>query len=78
MTSNDSNKSTLPLVLDGRHRAALKQLADEQDMSESAVMRQALRLYQMVHNRAKQGQQLAFTKNGVLVPVVVVGLSAVE
>jgi len=52
----------------------LKQMAEEQDMSQTAVLRQALRLYQMVHERTKQGQQLAFTKDGVVVPLVVVSM----
>jgi predicted transcriptional regulator len=69
---------SMTLNLDTRHDEALEELAREQDMSKTSVMRQALRLYQMVYERQKAGEQLAFTKNGVLVPVIVVGLPAVE
>ena len=41
--------------------AALDALATEHDMSKTAVMRQALRLYQMVNHRLKQGETLSFS-----------------
>lgn len=66
--------STLTLHLPEREAAVLKQLAEEQGMTQTAILRQALRVYQLVHDRAQKGQQLAFTKDGVLVPVVLVGL----
>lgn len=69
---------SLTLELDDRHAAALESLAAEMDMSKAAVLRQSLRLYQMVHLRLQQGEELAFTKNGVVVPQVVVGLSSFE
>lgn len=62
--------STLTLNLDDRHDEALTRLAAETDMSKTAVLRQALRLYQLVHNRAKDGQQLAFTKDGNVIPII--------
>lgn len=65
---------TLTLNLDERHDEALTKLAAETDMSKTAVLRQALRLYQMVHQRAQDGQQLAFTKDGKVVPMHIVGL----
>ncbi|HYB97549.1 MAG TPA: hypothetical protein VEC57_00250 [Candidatus Limnocylindrales bacterium] len=37
---------------------ALEQLAAEKDMSKTAVLKQALRLYQTVHERAKRGYTL--------------------
>jgi predicted transcriptional regulator len=64
----------LSLSLSTQESVVLDALAGEQDMSKSAVMRQALRLYQAVHDRAKRGEQMAFTKNGELVPVVIMGL----
>jgi predicted transcriptional regulator len=70
--------STLTLNLPQREADVLEELAAEQAMSKTAVMRQALRLYQMVHVRAKEGEQLAFTKEGKLVPVVVIGLPAFD
>jgi predicted transcriptional regulator len=63
--------STLTLELDDRHTTALEALAAEQDMSKAQVLRQALRLYQMVHERAKDGQDMAFTKDGRLVPMLI-------
>lgn len=63
--------ATMTLNMDDRHMAALEALAAEQDMTKTQVMRQALRLYQTVHERAKDGQQLAFTKDGQVVPLVV-------
>lgn len=70
---------TMTLNLDDRHMDALEALATEQDLSKTALMRQALRLYQMVHQRAKDGQQLAFVdRAGKLVRQVVVGLPAFD
>jgi predicted transcriptional regulator len=63
--------ATLTLELDERHNSVLEALATEQDMSKAAVLRQALRLYQLVHNRAKDGQDMAFTKDGQIVPLLV-------
>lgn len=62
---------TMTLNMDDRHMAALEALAAEQDMNKTQVMKQALRLYQMVHERAKDGQQLTFLKDGKVVPMVV-------
>lgn len=69
---------SVTLVLDDRHHDVLQALATEQDMSKTAVLRQALRLYQTVHLRLKEGEQMAFTRNGVVVPQVVVGMSFFE
>lgn len=64
----------MQLKLSEREEEVLTQLALDKDMSMSAVMRQALRLYQMIDDRIKKGQQLAFTKDGVVVPVVVLSM----
>lgn len=70
---------TFTISMDTRHHAVLEALAAEQGMSKSALLRQALRLYQMVHDRAKQGQQLAFrNQDGSYVPQVVVGLPSFD
>ena len=66
--------TTFSLNLSERESLALEQLSEETELNKTAVLRQALRLYQTVHLRAKDGEQLAFTKNGVLVPVVAIGL----
>ena len=61
--------SPLAKELGTRHAQVLAELAAEQDMSERNVLRAALRLYQMVHVRAKRGEQLAFTDaEGRLLP----------
>lgn len=63
--------AAMTLNMDDRHMAALEALAAEQDMNKTQVMKQALRLYQLIHERAKDGQQLAFTKGGQVVPLLV-------
>ena len=40
--------------------AAILQLCEEKDLDDRAVIRQALRLYQMVHVRAKRGEHMIF------------------
>lgn len=52
---------TLTLNLPPREMAVLAQLAAEQDLSKTAVLRQALRLYQLVHERLKNGERMMFT-----------------
>jgi HD-GYP domain-containing protein (c-di-GMP phosphodiesterase class II) len=37
---------------------ALEQLAKDKDLSKTAVMKQALRLYQLIHERGKLGYTL--------------------
>lgn len=70
---------TFAISLDTQHCAVLEQLAAEQGLSKSALLRQGLRLYQQVHSRAKQGQSLAFRNtDGSYVPQVVVGLPSFE
>jgi predicted transcriptional regulator len=51
----------MTLNLSEREMAALDQLATEMDMSKTAVMRQALRLYQLVHERIKAGETMTFS-----------------
>jgi len=70
--------STMTLNLDDRYMAALEALADQHAMTKTQVIRQALRLYQAVCARTANGEELAFTKNGVVVPVIVVGLPALD
>ncbi len=49
------------IELSVKEDAALKAMAQERDMSEVAVMRQALRLYQLVHERLKAGETFSFS-----------------
>jgi hypothetical protein len=41
--------------------AVIRSLAQDQDLSESAVIRQALRLYQLNHKRLKDGETLSYS-----------------
>ena len=70
--------STMTLNLDDRYMAALEALADQHAMTKTQVIRQALRLYQAVCSSCAYGEELAFTKDGVVVPVVIVGLPALD
>lgn len=65
---------THTLHLNDREDEVLADLCKQQDMSKAALLRQCLRLYQVVHNRLKDGEQLAFTKDGKVIPQVIVGL----
>lgn len=51
----------MQLDLNPKESAALATLSKETDMSEAAVMRQALRFYQMVHERQKAGETFSFS-----------------
>jgi hypothetical protein len=63
--------ATINLSMDDKHMAALEALAVENAINKTQVMRQALRLYQLVHERSKDGQQMAFVKDGKVVPILV-------
>ena len=56
-------KRTMTLNLTDAEMAALERLAVEKDISKTAVMRQALRLYQMIDGRIKDGDKLFFEDN---------------
>ncbi|OIT12637.1 transcriptional regulator [Ralstonia solanacearum] len=53
-------KKTMTLNLTEPEMAALEELCVEKDMSKTAVLRQALRLYQLVNARLKVGEKLFF------------------
>lgn len=55
------SEATMTLNLSAREMEVLEQLAVEADMSKTAVMRQALRLYQMVRTRIKAGETMTFS-----------------
>jgi len=52
---------TMTLNLSEREMTVLEQLATEKDMSKTAVMRQALRLYQLVNVRLNAGERMMFS-----------------
>lgn len=55
-----STKRTMTLNLTDTEMAALEELSEKKDLSKTAVLRQALRLYQMVDARIERGEKLFF------------------
>lgn len=55
-----SEKKTMTLNLTETEMAVLERLSLEKDLSKTAVLRQALRLYQLVDSRMAQGETLYF------------------
>lgn len=55
-----STKKTMTLNLTDAEMAVLEQLSAEKDMSKTAVLRQALRLYQVINERLRTGDKLFF------------------
>ena len=53
-------KRTMTLNLTPAEMEVLEQLAIKKDLSKTAVIRQALRLYQTVHIRLEEGEKLFF------------------
>jgi len=51
-------KRTMTLNLSGQEMAVLEKLAREEGITKTALMRQALRLYQSMHVRVKRGEKL--------------------
>lgn len=51
---------TMTLNLPEREMEVLEQLCSAKDMSKTAIMKQALRLYQLVDKRLSAGDELAF------------------
>jgi predicted transcriptional regulator len=57
-------KKTMTLNLTDPEMAVLEELAAKKDLSKTAVLRQALRLYQMVDVRIERGEKLVFEDKG--------------
>lgn len=53
-------KKTMTLNLTDAEMQVLQDLCDKKDLSKTAVLRQALRLYQLVDARLDQGGKLFF------------------
>ena len=51
-------KRTMTLNLTDAEMAALEDLAAKKDLSKTVVIRQALRLYQMVDQRLREGKKV--------------------
>lgn len=54
-------QATMTLNMPQREMDVLEQLAVHHDMSKTAVMRQALRMYQMIHERIRAGETMSFS-----------------
>jgi predicted transcriptional regulator len=59
-----ATKRTMTLNLTDAEMDALEELASKKDLSKTAVLRQALRLYQTVNVRLEQGEKLIFEDKG--------------
>ena len=55
-----NTKRTMTLNLTEREMEVLESLSTQKDLSKTAVLRQALRLYQLVDARLAQGGKLFF------------------
>jgi hypothetical protein len=55
-----ASKRTMTLNLTGAEMDALEALAQRKELSKTAVIRQALRLYQMIDVRLDKGEKLFF------------------
>lgn len=56
------DRKTMTLNLSGREMAILGQIADRKGISKTALMRQALRLYQSIEERLENGDKLFVEK----------------
>ena len=55
-----ASKRTMTLNLTEAEMTALEDLAIKKDLSKTAVMRQALRVFQMIDTRLTEGEKLFF------------------
>lgn len=53
-----TEKRTMTLNLSQAEMAALEELAAKKDLNKTVVIRQALRLYQMIDQRTREGKKL--------------------
>ena len=53
-------KKTMTLNLTNAEMRVLDELCEKKDLSKTAVLRQALRLYQLIENRVDKGDKLFF------------------
>ena len=55
-----ATKKTMTLNLTDAEMGVLEELCEKKDLSKTAVLRQALRLYQVVETRVDRGAKLFF------------------
>ncbi len=73
----DAEKPNKFGFLNAREQIVLRQMSEQKDMSEEAVMRLALRMYQLVDMHLLAGSQIIFRKpDGTLVDPLNVVLKA--
>jgi hypothetical protein len=58
-----AEKRTMTLNLTDAEMNVLEQLSERKEMSKTAVLRQALRLYQILDTRLAQGEKLFFERD---------------
>lgn len=58
-----TQKPTMTLNMTAPEMVALNELSDKTGMSKTAVMRQALKLYQLIHRRMANGERMMFSGN---------------
>jgi hypothetical protein len=58
-----ADKRTMTLNLTDAEMNVLEELSQRKEMSKTAVVRQALRLFQMLDARLAQGEKLFFERN---------------
>jgi hypothetical protein len=58
-----AEKRTMTLNLTDAEMNVLENLSERKEMSKTAVLRQALRLYQMLDARLSQGEKLFFERD---------------
>lgn len=55
-----TDKRTMTLNLSAQEMDAVEKLADEKGLSKTALLRQALRLYQSISDRLDRGEKVFF------------------
>lgn len=55
-----STRRTMTLNLTNAEMRVLEELSAKKDLTKTALMRQALRLYQMVETRMERGEKILF------------------
>jgi predicted transcriptional regulator len=70
---------SITLALSIKESDVLDDLAARKDLSKSALMRQALRLYQMIDDRLSKGHTMAFVdSDGQLIKTEIFGLGPLD
>lgn len=60
-----ADKKTMTLNLSDVEMEALEDLSRRKDLSKTAVLKQALRLYQLINSRLDVGEKLYFEHEGL-------------